>query len=293
METRWLYVTSEELEKLREETKGVCVIPMGAVEKHGLHLPLGTDIIKGSYIAHMASQMEPVCIFADFPFGDMSSGNASAPCGTISLPMQTEFLLLEQLCDQIGRYGFRKIVLYNSHGGNSAWLTAFLQQLGNKKKDYTVCIFRARINLVYQISTYLEEHGPGSLPELTAEDEAIVLRYHNNKIPTGHGCFGETALVMGCAPETVKLHRLGIESGKSLHLTDHFKQAGIEIRDSGWWQDYPNSYAAEVDPVDCNERIGKAAVRLEAERAANAFRVLKEDEGLLKWHDQRQKDWNT
>ena len=50
METRWLYVTSEELEKLRDEVKGVCVIPMGAIEKHGLHLPLGTDIIQASFL---------------------------------------------------------------------------------------------------------------------------------------------------------------------------------------------------------------------------------------------------
>ena len=97
METRWLYVTSEELEQLRDQVGGVCVIPMGAIEKHGLHLPLGTDIIQASYFAYAASQIEPVCVFADFPFGDLSCGRPSSPCGTISLPMETEMLLLEQL----------------------------------------------------------------------------------------------------------------------------------------------------------------------------------------------------
>ena len=45
METRLLYVTNENLPALREASKDICVIPMGCVEKHGLHGPLGADII--------------------------------------------------------------------------------------------------------------------------------------------------------------------------------------------------------------------------------------------------------
>ncbi len=292
METRWLYVTSEELEKLRDEVKGVCVIPMGAIEKHGLHLPLGTDIIQASYFAYAASQIEPVCVFADFPFGNLSCGHPSTPCGTISLPMETEFLLLEQLCDQIGRYGFRKILIVNDHGGNNAWLTAFLEQLGNKKKNYVVGVCDSFFGYTYRkIEELLTKEGPGSVPELTPEDEKILLRYYENKVPTGHACLTETARVMGIVPEAVKLDRLGRESGKSQHLTDHFKAAGIEIRDDGWFEDYPNNYASEVDPVDCTETIGKAFVRIAVERIANAYKVFKEDENLLKWLDQRQKGW--
>ena len=290
METRWLYVTSENLEKLRDAVKGVCVIPMGAVEKHGLHLPLGTDILQASYLAYAASQMEPVCVFPDFPFGDLSCGHPSTPCGTISLPMETEFLLLEQLCDQIGRYGFRKILILNAHGGNNAWLTAFLEKLGNKKKNYVVGICSDFFVETYRkIEELLTKQG--SVPELTPEDQQVLLRYYENKIPTGHGCLTETARVMGIVPEAVKLDRLGIESGKSRHLTDHFRAAGIEIRDDGWFEDYPYNYAAEVDPADCTETIGKAFVRISTEKIANAFKVFKEDENLLAWQEARQKGW--
>ena len=293
METRWMYVTSEELEKLRDEVKGVCVIPFGAIEKHGLHLPLGTDMIKGSYVAYEASKLEPVCIFPDIPFGDMSCGHPSTPAGTISLPMETEMLLLEQLCDQIARHGFRKILILNSHGGNYAMLTAFLEKLGNKKKDYVVAVTVNRLRTFSKMAEYLEENGSGSIPELTPEDEQVVLKYYRNKVPTGHGCMAETAYIMGCAPESVKLNRLGIISGKCRHETDYFKEADIEIRDDGWFEDYPDSYASEVDPVDCNERIGKALIRFECKRLANAYKVFKEDENLLKWHTARQAGWNT
>ena len=50
METRWLYNTPETLLNLREVSNGTCIIPMGCVEKHGLHMPLGTDIIEASII---------------------------------------------------------------------------------------------------------------------------------------------------------------------------------------------------------------------------------------------------
>ena len=172
METRWLYVTSEGLEKLRDEVGGVCVIPYGAIEKHGLHMPLGTDILQAEYYAYEASKIEPVCVFPGIPFGDMSCGHPSTPCGTISLPMATEFTLLEQLCDQIGRYGFHKILILNDHGGNNAWLTAFLEQLGNKKKDYVVMV---RNDFQYGYKGVLKDIDEGEVfPELLPEDIAYL-----------------------------------------------------------------------------------------------------------------------
>ena len=67
MEKRWLYVTSEGLEHLRDAVGGVCVVPMGAIEKHGLHLPLGADTIQAETLSYLASQQEPVCVFPTIP----------------------------------------------------------------------------------------------------------------------------------------------------------------------------------------------------------------------------------
>ena len=71
METRWLYATSDNFTELKKASKDTCIIPMGCVEKHGLHLPLGTDILQASEIAWQASQLETVCVFPDFIFGDI------------------------------------------------------------------------------------------------------------------------------------------------------------------------------------------------------------------------------
>ena len=290
METRWLYTTSENFPALVEVSKGVCVIPMGCVEKHGLHLPLGTDIIHSSYIAHMASQMENVCIFPDFTFGDVSTNAAvyphgSMPAGSITISVELEMMLLEELCEQVARNGFKKILIYNGHGGNCNWLSTFLRKMTNKKHDFVVATCMMKLPVPHKMAEYLEANGSGSIPELTPEDEKLIKDYHEMGMKIGHGCMSETAFIMAAAPESVKMDRLGIVSGLSTGVADYFKDAGISIMDGGWWVNYPHALSGH-DPVGCNERIGKAAARMEAERLANAIKVMKDDENLLKWHEE-------
>ena len=101
METRWLYKTSSNFAELREESKNVCVIPMGCVEKHGLHLALGTDILMASHVAFAASQLETFCVFPDFTFGDLpcnapiEANGGSMSEGNITIPVEMELQLLE------------------------------------------------------------------------------------------------------------------------------------------------------------------------------------------------------
>ncbi len=295
METRWLYHTSETFPTLVDEAKGVCVIPMGCVEKHGLHLPLGTDCFEAEKTAYLASQLETACVFPTFVFGDYAVAAPVAPAGntppgTITLPVETEMLLLEQLCEQISRNGMKKILIVNGHGGNVVWLSTFLRKMYNKKHDFVVGVIFVDLPAPHKMAELLLERGSGAIPELTVEDEEIILRHHAENMRLGHGCFGETAYMMGMAPELVHLERLGIESGLSTHAADYLKEAGIQIADYGWSQNYPNNYQGH-DPIDCNERIGRAALRMEAERIANAFRVFKEDENVLKWHAEMNAGW--
>ena len=289
METRWLYVTSEELPSLREVSKDVCVIPMGCVEKHGLHLPLGTDILEASKIAYEASQLEHVCVFPDFIFGDVPEAYPNMPAGSITLPLETQMLLLEQLCEQIARNGFKKILLYNAHGGNQAWLRTFMRKIENKPHDYVLALVFIDDTVPHPMVERIEREGTEAFPELTEEDVLLLKKHHEAGMKTGHACMSETAFIMGCYPETVHLERLGIEDGANRHVADKYIEHGIQIRDGGWFVNHPNAFSGD-DPVGCNERIGKAAIRMEAERLAKAIRFLKEDEDLIKWHNA---NWGT
>ena len=290
METRWLYVTSEQLGVLREVSKDTCVIPMGCVEKHGLHLPLGADIIAASAVAYEGSQLETVTVFPDYIFGDYPCGSPSRPTGAITVPLEMQMDLLEILCEQIARHGYKKILVLNGHGGNISWLAAFSRKLTNKKRDFVFATYMISLPAPHTLAEYLLEHGAGSIPELNPEDEKLLLHYHEMNMKIGHACMGETAYMMALCPDAVYMERLGIESGLNLHKTDYLRDAGIKIMDDGWDINYPNDYSGH-DPIGCNERIGKAALRFEAERFAHAVKVYKNDENLLKWHEERQRGW--
>ncbi|MBQ2999074.1 MAG: creatininase family protein [Clostridia bacterium] len=283
METRWLYLSGEELEKMREISHDTCVIPMGCIEKHGLHLPLGTDILKGSAVTYRASQIEPVCVFADFTFGNVPSTPPHRPMGTIHLPLEIQIQMLELLCEQIASHGFRKILVVNSHGGNTTWLNVFTSSIiPQKKRSFVFAHTKAPKTAPQLMAEMLIENGSGSIPELTKEDEATLLHLHEMNMKTGHACFFETSYMMGFAPETVHLEKLGKETGKNYHVADYFKENEIFVPDAGWGFNYPNAYAGD-DPVECNERIGKASLRIGSEILAKRIKLFKEDENLYTW----------
>lgn len=289
METRWMYVTSEELSILREEAKGVCVIPMGCVEKHGLHLPLGTDILEGSRVAYMASQLEPVCVFPDYIFGDVPDNSPERPLGSVTVPVELNMKMLETLCEQIAMSGFRKIVVYNAHGGNCMWLRTFQRNLGVRRHDFVFVIFDVSLPAPHAMAELLQKEGLQAIPELEPEDAELLLKYHEQEMLIGHACFGETANIMGICPDAVKLDRLGVESGLPTGKSKPYNDVGLCVVDGGWGLEFPNAYAGH-DPIGCNERIGRAALRLEAERFAKALKVLKDDELLLQEHN---RSWHT
>ncbi len=290
METRWLYTNSPDLLQLCEESKGVCVIPMGCIEKHGLHAPLGTDIIRVNRVAYEASKLETVTVFPDFTFGDVPMGSPTAPRGTITIPVELQMQLLETLCEQIARWGYTKIFVLNGHGGNNGWLGVFARKMANQKRNF-VFAYTTHPHLVpHKMAELILENGSGYIPELTKEDEELLIKYHEEGMTIGHACMNETANMMGICPENVHLDRLGIESGLSTHATDYLSNAKINIT-LGWDINFPNTFAGH-DPVGCNERIGKASVRIASEIVASQYKLLKEDTNIEKWLlEDYQKGW--
>lgn len=284
METRWMYHTSGSFAELREASMGTCLIPMGCVEKHGLHMALGTDMLIASSVAYMASQIETVTVFPDMNFGDVAERKNHHTDGTLTLPVETQFLVLEQLCDQIYLNGFRKILLYNCHGGNQAWISAFLRNLDNKNKNYAVARVYTEEQAPHNMAIKLLAEGSSSIPELTEEDEALLIKYHKENMIIGHACFGEGSYMMAVAPETMRLDLLGKESGLPTGESIPYRKAGVDIKNGGWHFDFPNAYCGH-DPIGLNERIGAAAIRMEAERLAKAIKFFKEDEKLLDFID--------
>jgi len=95
-----------------------------------------------------------------------------------------------------------------------------------------------------------------------------------------YGGFCETALVYGTHPKTVAPERFEAECGLSTHRADFLQKEKISFGYS-WSSNYPN-HLNGLNPVGCTEGIGKAMVKISAERLARIFKMLKEDEEVLK-----------
>ena len=234
-------------------------------------------------------------MFPDFTFGDLPNNfpivpNGSMSEGNITVTLELQMKLLDELCRQISRNGYKKILVYNGHGGNSSWLNAFMRKLGNTKRDFVMGVCDLGLTVPHELARYITEHGSGSIPELTAEDEATLLKQRAEGMLSGHAGMGECALMMGVHPDAVHFEMLGIESGKPTGRAGKLKKAGVKLADGGWDINVPNAYYGD-DPYGCTETIGSAAVRIEIEKLVRAVRAFKEDDYLLRHLTEQQKGW--
>ena len=126
MQVRWEHLTPPDFEKLAKEEK-LCILPIGSLERHGDHMPFGTDALVAHEIAVRAATEEPCVVFPPYWFGQVHE--ASCFSGTVNFP--TDFLckMLELLLDQIAQNGFTKILIANGHGGNQNFLQYFIEDI--------------------------------------------------------------------------------------------------------------------------------------------------------------------
>ncbi len=262
----WENLREEEFEEAIKEAGGVCLLPVGCLEKHGQHLPVGTDVIHITEIAKRAAEKEPFVIFPTMYFGEKTGAGEFR--GTVIFSLELRLQILRETCREIARNGFRKILLYNGHGGNSDMLSAFSRSVLYEKEDFTV----------YTYSLGSDFATPKKLLEknydyLTREDKETLKAYTAEKKRYGHACFIETGWVYGVRPETVRLDKINAESGQSTHRFDGFAEKKISTP-FAWMGDYPNSYAGDAHE-GMSEGIARSMVEYSTERLCDVVRFLK------------------
>jgi creatinine amidohydrolase len=101
-------------------TSGMLVLPLGATEQHGPHLPTGTDTLHVDYVARAASALVagriPIAVAPTLPFG--SSHHHLLFGGTISFDTELYYRVLIDLGASIAKSGFKRLFILNGHGGN-------------------------------------------------------------------------------------------------------------------------------------------------------------------------------
>jgi creatinine amidohydrolase len=99
----------------------VLLLPTGAVEQHGPHLPVGTDaFIPEAIVNAAAEQADNVLALPTLPYG-YSPHHGGVP-GTITLSSKTYLGLFEDILSSLVDDGFERIAVVNGHGGNRALL---------------------------------------------------------------------------------------------------------------------------------------------------------------------------
>ncbi len=124
-------LTAEALRSAGQRPGAVAVLPTGAIEQHGPHLPVGVDAMIGQgLLARALEELDPALpVYVAPPvLAGKSNEHADWP-GTLTLSHRTFAALVEAQVRQLHRLGFRRVALFNTHGGNSAVLVPLIRDL--------------------------------------------------------------------------------------------------------------------------------------------------------------------
>ncbi len=275
----WSELRQDEFIDAVKKSNGVCVLPIGCVESHGIHLPLACDVMHVEGYAKLAAEREPVVVFPSMYFGE-KSGAGEYP-GTIIFPETLIHEILEQCCKEIHRNGFKKIVIVSGHGGNGSMLNNFARSTLQKKNGYMVFVVNEDLGncMPKKILENLEKY-----PELTEDDIAILRDYVDNNKAGGHGCFTETGWIYNLRPDLVRLDLMDKKNGESIHRFDEFSKRKI-YTPFGWMGDYPDSLSASYH-AGLNERIARVMSERVTEQLADVFRFLKAETISDKYYEE-------
>jgi creatinine amidohydrolase len=181
----WNHLTSPELGKLAVQDP-VAVMALGAIEQHGPHLPLATDLIIAEGLRDAAlkslSPTQPFLVLPSLAIG-ASQEHASFP-GTLSLAPDEAVGVIHSVGESVHRAGIRRLVLINAHGGNHAVMTMAALDL------------RRRLNMLVVKASYLRFDPP---------DGVIAAQELRHGL---HGGQAETAIMLHLAPDRVRMDQV-------------------------------------------------------------------------------------
>lgn len=255
----WDELSSPDFVKAVEKSDGVCLIPMGILEKQGPHMPLGTDMYMSYEVSYRAAQKEYCIVFPHYYVGQIFESKHQP--GIVAYSPELIYKMLEETCQEIARNGLKKIILVNSHGGNNAFLQFFCQSQLNKEKDYAVYMFRSLVN--------------SDAPEIAAMRKSEL---------TGHADEARASFMMALRPDLVKVERANDESGapkEGLSLGNIF--TGI-----WWYAKYPNQYSG--DAKYANKALGELVFEQQEMSLLEAIKAVKADSKTIEMQNQFYKE---
>ena len=182
---RWAELNTRDFAAL-DPARTVALLPLGATEQHGPHLPLSVDTVLVDGVVHAAlkhlADTDPVLVLPTQTLGLSTEHTAFA--GTLHLSPQT---LIHMWCDigaSVARAGVKKLLMFNAHGGNVGLMDVVAREL------------RAQHGLiVYSSSWYNLPIAADVMAQFSAEEHRFGI--HAGDI--------ETSMMLALLPERVAM----------------------------------------------------------------------------------------
>jgi creatinine amidohydrolase len=251
--SRWDELTAGDWSKALRQSDSTCILPIGILEKHGPHAPIGSDLIQVREWAARATKREYAVVFPDYFYGQINE--ARHQFGTFALEERIVWDLLEATCDEIGRNGFKKILIINGHGGNPELISYFIQTRLEKQRNYAVYFFEPSQDSVFR--------------------KPISSLHKSDQANDQHAGEGETSVLLYLRPDLVKMDSASNESGANQR-----RLSIPNIYTAIWWYaDYPNHYAGEGGHATVE--LGKLVTEHLIGQLVTALKDVKADQKTL------------
>jgi len=249
---KWEELTAPDFVQAIHQAQNVCVLPFGIIEKHGPHLPLGTDLLDVRYAVMNAVQQEYAVVFPEYYFGQIFE--AQQQPGTVAYSLNTQLTLLQETVKEMARNGCKKVVIVNGHGGNESLLPLFGQSQLATARDYVVYVF--------------------GLPNTNVPGRPAMKSDPKNDMHAGET---ETANMLVARPDLVQMDKADSQSGADQHrqnLPDNV-YTGI-----WWYARFPNHYSGTGSAA--TKELGEFDQKAWASQIAGALKAIKADDASLK-----------
>ena len=262
---KWEELTAPDFALAVKQSEGVCVIPIGVIEKHGPHLPLGTDVFTAREVCVRAAAKEYCIIYPHYYMGQIFE--AQQQPGTIAYSSELLFRLLDETCREIARNGIKKIIIVNGHGGNTAFLQYFCQIQLESPRDYAVYY---------------------TTPSVSQDVQRKITELRKTTVG-GHADEAETSAMLAIRPDLVKMNLANAESGANLNRLQNVPSGlYLGIR---WYSQYPNHYAG--DAKDANATIGELSLESRGQTLADYIKAVKADQTTIRLQNEFFNDSQT
>jgi len=249
LSVHWEELTASEFQSGIQKSGGTCLLPFGILEKHGPHLPIGTDLLDVRYASLHAAEQEYAVVFPEYYFGQIFE--AQHEPGTVAYSRSLMLQLLQETTDEMARNGCKKVLIVNGHGGNESLLPFFAQTQLETPHDYVVYVLG------------LVDTPAGGPPKKTTLDM--------------HAGEKETSQMLIARPDLVHMGRAKEESGadqKRLDLPDDLYTA------IWWYARFPDHYSG--DGSVATRDLGEYAMKSWESAIVKAIQAVKADNESLK-----------